>query len=109
MKSMIKSLGNDPIFILLLFATFIFASMLIFVEYRFQNDGQMFQVMSNLTSSFAGAVLLRAKPVTVPTKEDYSTTTGSISSTGLTGTGKLPTVNNNSTTILDPNSSAEIK
>jgi hypothetical protein len=70
MRNAMKSLGNDPIFILLLGATFIFAMMLIFVEYKFGNDGQMFQVMSNLTSSFAGAVLLRAKPISASTKED---------------------------------------
>jgi hypothetical protein len=102
MRNAMKSLGNDPIFILLLGATFIFAMMLIFVEYKFGNDGQMFQVMSNLTSSFAGAVLLRAKPISASTKEEDSITTIK---------DKLPTVNsnNNSTTILDPNSSAEIK
>jgi hypothetical protein len=61
-NAIMKPFSQDPVLLLLLLSTFGFAGMMIFVEFKFPNDGQVFQVMSGLTTGFAGAVLARVKP-----------------------------------------------
>jgi hypothetical protein len=57
-----KSFLSDPVLLILLFATFVFTGLLLFVSFRQPTDGQTFQVMSGLATGFAGAVLARVKP-----------------------------------------------
>ena len=52
----------DPILDRLLIGMFLLLFMMIFVEWKFPNDGQVFQVFVGLAGSFGGAFLLRVKP-----------------------------------------------
>lgn len=52
----------DPVLLILLFATFVFSGILLFVSLHTPADGQTFQVFSGLATGFAGAVLARVKP-----------------------------------------------
>lgn len=52
----------EPI-LLLLFAAMIFFTATVFIaEHFYPNDGQLFQVVSNLLSGISGAFLMRVKP-----------------------------------------------
>ena len=57
-----KQFAQDPVLVLLIVVTLIFSIMLIIVEKLFPNDGQVFQVFSQLAAGFGGAVLARVKP-----------------------------------------------
>ena len=52
----------DPVLYLLAVCMLVFTGILIWVEYRFQNDGQMFQVIAGLLTGFAGSFFTRLKP-----------------------------------------------
>lgn len=52
----------EPIVYLLAALLLLFSGILIFCEYRFPMDGQVFQVFSGLLTSLAGAFLMRIKP-----------------------------------------------
>ncbi len=52
----------DPVLILLLLGILTFTCLLIFVNYLWREDGQMFQVISGITTGFAGAFFARMKP-----------------------------------------------
>lgn len=54
---------SDKITWLLLAATIFFALILIGIDKLFPNEGQVFQVIANLTSGFAGAFFTRIQPV----------------------------------------------
>jgi len=54
----------DPVLYLLLIVILSFTGMLVFVEFKFPNDGQLFQVISGMVTGFSGAFLLRVKPQT---------------------------------------------
>jgi len=58
----------DRTFLVLLAATFLFAALMVFVEWKFHDDGQIFQVMSGLATGAFGAALLRIK---APSKDDH--------------------------------------
>lgn len=54
-RELLKDIGGT---ILLLFAGIVFfACLLVFVEWRFQQDAQVFQVISGLLTGFGGAML----------------------------------------------------
>lgn len=64
--------------VMLLFAGMIFfAAMLIFVEYKFQQDSVVFQAVSNILSGFAGAFFgimsKKPNPVIIPALETTTT------------------------------------
>ena len=52
----------EPVLLLLAFLVVLFAGALFVSERMFPQDGQIFQVISGLTTGFAGALLLRVKP-----------------------------------------------
>lgn len=52
----------DPVLKLLMFGVVFFTFVLIFVEWRFKDDGQIFQTFAGLLAGFGGALLLRVKP-----------------------------------------------
>lgn len=54
----------DPILYLLLIATFASLGLLIFVEFKFPSDGQVFQLIAGLVTGFSAAFFLRVKPAT---------------------------------------------
>ena len=58
------SVRQDRITLLLLGATVFFAILLVVVDKLFPNEGQVFQVLANLTSGFAGAFFTRIQPAT---------------------------------------------
>lgn len=51
----------DHVLLLLMSGVLFFSLMVLLVEWRFNSDGQVFQVFSNLLSGFGGALLLRVK------------------------------------------------
>jgi len=57
-----KGFISDPVLIILLLATFTFVGLTIFISLHNPNDGQTFQLLGNLSTGFAGAVLGRVKP-----------------------------------------------
>ena len=65
--------GVEPIIKLLAVLLVFFSLLVIFCDWRFQNDGQVFQVFSNIMSGIAGAILVRVKPPNA-TGDDKSTT-----------------------------------
>ena len=52
----------DPTILLLCYLSIFYTCVLIFVEYRFASDGQVFQVVSNTVSITIGALMGRLKP-----------------------------------------------
>lgn len=52
----------EPVVILLFTGMIFFSGVLIFCEYQFPMDGQVFQVFSGLLTGFAGAFFMRTKP-----------------------------------------------
>ncbi len=73
----------EPIVYLLAALLLLFSGILIFCEYRFPMDGQVFQVFSGLLTSLAGAFLMRIKPRgTEPDGQTPSKTTTTIDNTG---------------------------
>lgn len=52
----------EPVVLLLSLLLLVFSGILIFCEFRFPMDGQVFQVFSGLLTSIAGAFLMRIKP-----------------------------------------------
>jgi len=68
----------DPVLLLLFFGMMVFTGILIFVEWRFKDDGQIFQVISSLVAGFAGAFFAKLDP---KKHGDTSTTTASVSAT----------------------------
>lgn len=50
--------------LLLFFGIFSALALLIFVDFKFKEDGQTFQVISSLVGALTGAFLLRIKPQT---------------------------------------------
>lgn len=52
-RDLLKEVGGTVLILLL--GMIFFTCVLIFVEYRFQQDAQVFQVISNIVSGFAGA------------------------------------------------------
>lgn len=61
MPNMLQNKIDRTLF-LLFFGMVFFVFVLIFVEYFFKDDGQMFQVISGLVTGFAGAFFGRMKP-----------------------------------------------
>ncbi len=56
----------EPVLYLLAFLVLVFTGCLFASEHWFPNDGQIFQVVSNLLSGFGGALLMRVKPAGKP-------------------------------------------
>lgn len=56
----------DPVLVLLTGLIVFFSGMLLFIAFRLNSDGQTFQVVGNLLSGFAGALLMRVKTDTAP-------------------------------------------
>ena len=52
----------EPILLFLILLMIFFTGALFLAEWRFGNDGQMFQVVSNVLSAVAGAFIMRVKP-----------------------------------------------
>lgn len=52
----------DPAVYLLAFMVVFFTAILIYVEFVFKSDGQIFQVICGMLTGFGGALLLRLKP-----------------------------------------------
>jgi hypothetical protein len=52
----------DPNLLLLFAGLIFFTAVLIFVELKFQNDGQVFQVIAGLITGFAGCFFGRMDP-----------------------------------------------
>lgn len=52
----------DPVLLLLFSGITIFTGVMIFIEFKFKDDGQLFQVVSGLVAGFAGAFFTRLKP-----------------------------------------------
>ena len=73
----------DPTLRLLFIGMVFFTAVLIFVEYRFQTDAQVFQVVASLVAGFSGAFFGRINPHTPP---DPGTTQTTVS----TSTIKVP-------------------
>lgn len=57
-----SALKVEPVLFLLFLGTLIFAALLIFVEWKFNSDAQVFQVFAGVFTGFAGAFLGRMKP-----------------------------------------------
>jgi len=68
----------DPIVLLLFFGIFATLGLMVFVDFKFKEDGQTFQVISSLVGALTGAFLLRIKP---QAKEDPSPGTTEIKRT----------------------------
>lgn len=70
----------EPILILLFVAMVFFTGCVFAAEHFYPNDGQMFQVVSNLLSGISGAFLMRVKPPekTPPTVQDPATTSTTV-------------------------------
>lgn len=60
----------DPILWMLFAGMFMFAGVLIFIEYAFKDDGQLFQVFSGMLTAFSGAFFMRVKPKDPPQPGD---------------------------------------
>lgn len=54
--------GLDSVLLLLMCGIVFFTLMLIFVEWLWKDQADLFQVVSNVLSAFVGAFLLRVKP-----------------------------------------------
>lgn len=52
----------EPVLYLLALLVLVFTACLFISERFYPNDGQIFQVVSNLLSGFGGALLMRVKP-----------------------------------------------
>ena len=59
----------EPVLYLLTFLVLVFTCSLFASEHFFPNDGQIFQVVSNLLSGFGGALLMRVKPAAKATDD----------------------------------------
>ena len=64
MNPSMKNFINDPIFVWLLGATFLFTALMIAVAFRLPDHVPLFTVLQGLTTGFSGAVLGRVKPQT---------------------------------------------
>ena len=64
----------DPVLLLLFAGLCLFTLVLIFVEWRFNSDGQIFQVVSGVLTGFAGAFFTRMNPK----KQEDTTTTATV-------------------------------
>jgi len=60
----------DPILWMLFAGMVMFSAVLVFIEYAFKEDGQLFQVFSNLLAAFSGAFFMRVKPKEPPQPGD---------------------------------------
>ncbi|HKS75107.1 MAG TPA: hypothetical protein VJQ82_18005 [Terriglobales bacterium] len=58
----------EPVLLLLSGLVIFFTACLFASEHFFKDDGQMFQVVSNLLSGFGGALLMRVKPASKSTE-----------------------------------------
>lgn len=64
----------DPILSLLFCGMIFFTGILIFVEWRFESDAQVFQVIASLLAGFSGAFFGRIKPGPEHTKQPGEST-----------------------------------
>ena len=71
----------EPVLYLLTFLVLVFTCSLFASEHFFPNDGQIFQVVSNLLSGFGGALLMRVKPAAKTPDDPPGTTLSSTAST----------------------------
>jgi uncharacterized membrane protein YjjP (DUF1212 family) len=63
----------DTTLLLLFTGMVFFAAVLIFVEWRFSNDAQVFQVIASLVAGFSGAFFGRINPQNESTKPKTDT------------------------------------
>ena len=78
----------DPVLLLLMGGITFFSMIVLFVEWKFNSDGQVFQVFSNLLSGFGGALLMRVKPRTP--EEEKPGVTSTVEHTDKTIVSKSP-------------------
>ena len=52
----------DPVLLLLFAGIILFTGVLVFVEWAFKSDGQIYQTLAGLVTGFSGAFLLRINP-----------------------------------------------
>jgi hypothetical protein len=52
----------DPILLLLFLGMMIFTAVLVWVEYAFKDDGQIYQTIATLVAGFSGAFFMRINP-----------------------------------------------
>ena len=71
----------DPVLILLFMGIMVFTVILLFCEYFFKTDGQIFQVISGIVTGFAGAFFGRMKPTTDHPDQASSTSSTTVSTT----------------------------
>ena len=64
----------EPVVLLLALLMVVFFGILIFCEFKFSMDGQIFQVFSGLLTGISGAFLMRIKPKSQVTDDPDSTT-----------------------------------
>ena len=65
----------EPVLFLLSGMVVLFTLLLFISEKMFPNDGQIFQILGNLVSGFAGALLMRVKPRTQDDEQDKASQT----------------------------------
>ncbi len=69
--------GLDPVLNLLFFGMLLFTGMLLIVEWRFKDDGQIFQTIAGVLTGLTGAFLARINPKDTP-KLDVGATRSTI-------------------------------